>query len=165
MKKLVLIVAFALIGSSAFGQGFNLGLNLGFPTGDAGDAYTFTIGVDLHYMWDVSDTFTAGVASGYSHFLGDEIDLGSFGTIDVDDAGFIPLAAAGRLSLSDSFVLGADLGYAIGVSPDGNDGGFYYRPMLGYNISDSMQITASYRGVSVDGGSIDAVTAGINFAL
>ena len=63
------------------------------------------------------------------------------------------------------FILGADLGYAIGVSPSDNDGGFYYAPRIQYGVSESIDIVLAYRGISVDGGSFDVLTLGIEFGL
>ncbi len=164
MKNLFLFAAFALIGLTVNAQSINAGINVGLPMGDIKDSYTLNIGVDINYLWEVSDQFQAGATAGYSHFMGDSIDfLG--GSIDVEDAGFIPIAAAGRFSVSEEFTLGADLGYALGISPDGNDGGFYYAPKVQYSISDSIDIVAAYKGVSVDGGSFSTVNLGVEFGL
>ncbi len=167
MKKLLLVAVVAVFGlTNMNAQNFGAGITLGLPIGDAGDLYTFNVGLDLNYMWEVSDSFEAGVASGYNHSFGDETSF-SFGdatiTADVDDFQYIPLAAAGRFNASEEFQVGADLGYAIAVG-DG-DGGFYYRPMVGYSVSDNTQITVSYRGISVDGGSFSTINAGVNFGF
>jgi hypothetical protein len=160
MKKLVLVMAVVAFGFTANAQDFRAGINVGLPVGDSGDGYTFNLGVDLSYMWNVSDDFDAGISTGYSHFMGDTIE-----GFDVDDASFLPLAGSARFNASEDFVLGADLGYAIGISPDGNDGGFYYRPMIGYNVGGNTQITGSYSGVSVDGGTFSSINLGVNFGL
>ena len=173
MKKLFLVIivfAFAFNvtaqdTSSTDGSGFIAGISVGLPVGDAGDGYSFNITVELNFLWEVSDSFDAGIATGYSHSFGDTIDLGEFGEFDLDDASFLPIAGAARFNVSDDFILGVDLGYAIGISPDGNDGGFYYAPRLQYGVSDSIDIVAAYRGVSVDGGSFDVITLGIQFGL
>ena len=48
MKKVVLLVALAMIGFSLHAQeGLKLGANLGLPVGDAGDVSGFSIGLDL----------------------------------------------------------------------------------------------------------------------
>jgi hypothetical protein len=165
MKKLLLVFAVALFAISANAQNFNIGINAGLPIGDAGDGWTFSALIDVSYLWNVSETVDAGVATGFSHSFGDEIDLGSFGTFEVDDASFIPLAGAVRFSVSDNFSLGADLGYAIGIAPDDNDGGFYYSPRMQYSVSDSLDIVAAYRGISVEDGSFDIISLGIEFGL
>ncbi|MGM5470390.1 outer membrane beta-barrel protein [Flavobacteriaceae bacterium LMO-SS05] len=171
MKKLFLLAAIAAFGFTAGAQNaassdggrFNAGINAGLPIGDAGDGWTFNITLDLNYLWNVSESFNAGIATGYSHSFGDTIDF--FGeSIDVDDAQFLPIAGAARFNVSENFILGADLGYAIGIN-EGNDGGFYYAPRIQYSVSDSIDIVGAYRGVSVSGGSFDIITLGIEFGL
>ncbi|WP_422104267.1 outer membrane beta-barrel protein [Winogradskyella sp.] len=164
MRKLIFaafaVLAFASV--SAQGQ-FRAGLSGGLPIGDAGDAATFAIAVDLGYLFEVSDKFDAGVTTGYSHSFGDEIEILGV-TVEIDDVQFIPVAASGRFEVAPDFTLGADLGYAIGIN-DGNDGGFYYSPRVQYSVSEAIDIVAAYRGVSVDGGSWDIISAGVEFGL
>ena len=164
MKKLLLVAAIAVFGlSSVNAQNFNGGISLGLPIGDAGDAWTFNVTLDVNYLWDAGENFKAGVATGFSHSFGDSIDTG-FGTFDVEDAQFLPLAGAARFAVSEEFTLGADLGYAIGIS-EGNDGGFYYSPRAQYSLSEALDIVLAYRGVSLDGGSFDVLTLGVEFGL
>ena len=166
MKKLLLAAVVGLFAFSATAQNFNAGVTVGFPIGDFGDAYTFNAGLDLNALWEVSDSFEAGVASGYNHSFGDETSVTVGGitvTAEADDFQYIPLAGAARYNASEEFQIGADLGYAVAVG-DG-DGGFYYRPMVGYNLGENTQITASYRGVSLDGASFSTINLGVNFGL
>lgn len=158
MKKLFL-AAFAVFAfASVNAQGdFRAGVNLGLPIGDAGDAYSFNVQLDVAYLFEVSEEFDAGVTAGYSHSV-----LKS--EFDGDAAAFIPIAAAGRYAVSEDFTLGADVGYALGVN-DGNDGGFYYRPRVSYGISDSMDIVLAYSGVSLDGSTFNTVTLGVDIGL
>jgi len=46
-------------------------------------------------------------------------------------------------------VLGTDLGYALGLSPNGNEGGFYLRPSLGFNISNKTRFQLSLTSIDV----------------
>lgn len=165
MKKVLFFAAFLLMGvGSMNAQGeFRAGLSGGIPIGDAGDFATFAIAVDLGYLFEISDTFDAGVATGYSHSFGDEITIAGV-TVELDDVQFIPVAASGRFEVAPSFTLGADVGYAIGIN-DGNDGGFYYSPRAQYSVSEAIDIVAAYRGVSVDGGSWDIISAGVEFGI
>jgi len=124
MKKLFLCAAIAVFAMSNLNaQGLSAAASGGFISGDFSDGYSFNISVDLTNLWEVSDGFDAGITTGYSHSLGKD-----FNGFTPDAVGFIPLAGAARFGVSEEFTLGADLGYAIGVSPDGNDGGFYYSP-------------------------------------
>jgi len=166
MKKVLFFAALLIMGATSMNaQGqFRAGISGGLPIGDAGDLATFAIAVDLGYLFEISDSFDAGVATGYSHSFGDSIDLGPLGSFDVEDVQFIPVAASGRFEVAPNFVLGADLGYAVGIN-DGNDGGFYYSPRAQYGVSESIDIVVAFRGVSVDGGSWDIVTAGVEFGI
>lgn len=165
MKKVLFFAAFLIMGMGAMNaQGqFRAGISGGLPIGDAGDFATFAIAVDLGYLFEISDTFDAGVATGYSHSFGDELNIGGV-TVDLDDVQFIPVAASARFEVAPSFTLGADLGYAVGIN-DGNDGGFYYSPRAQYGVSEAIDIVVAFRGVSVDGGSWDIVSAGVEFGI
>ncbi|RKE94731.1 outer membrane beta-barrel protein [Ichthyenterobacterium magnum] len=157
MKKLFLFAAVAVFGlTSMNAQGLKAGVSGGFISGDFSDGYSFNISVDVTNLWDVSEDFDAGVTAGYSHSIGKD---------NIDAAGFLPIAGAARYNISEEFTLGADLGYAVGISPDGNDGGFYYSPRLQYGVSDSIDIVAAYRGVSVDGGTFNTITFGVEFGI
>ncbi|TAI48983.1 outer membrane beta-barrel protein [Flagellimonas allohymeniacidonis] len=163
MKKAAFFVLLLVLSSPMFGQGdFKASAHLGLPIGDASDFATFAIAVDLGYLLEISDEFSAGPAIGYSHSFGDDITSGGF-TIEVDDVQFLPIGGEARYAF-DSFFVGGGLGYAIGIN-DGNDGGFYYSPRFGYNVSDKVAIMAAYRGVAVDGGSWDLITAGVEINL
>ena len=161
MKKLILLFAFVFMSiSGANAQGLKLGVDLGLPLGDIKDSYGLNIGADINYLWNVSEEFDAGFSVGYSHYIGAKF-LG-FG---VPDAGFIPIAATGRFNVSGGFKIGADLGYAMGVSPSGNDGGFYYAPKLQYGVSEFLDIVLAYKGISVDGGTFSSLNLGVEFGL
>ncbi|MEW4922717.1 outer membrane beta-barrel protein [Algibacter sp. 2305UL17-15] len=163
MKKLFLCAAIAVLGlTSVNAQGSpNVGLSLGLITGDFSDGYSLNITLDASYLWEVADKIEAGAATGYSHSILDSDFSG-------DDTQFVPLAAAGRFNVSDEFVVGLDLGYAIGIN-EGNDGGFYYAPRVQYSVSESLDVVAAYRGVSIDAGPVtvgfNTITLGVELAL
>lgn len=164
MKKVLLIAAFAFVSFGVQAQeGFKLGVYAQLPIGDAGDITSFGLGLDAAYMFEVSDSFDAGIATGFINtFVKKELtDLGADSAVQ-----FIPIAAAGRFSASEEFVIGADLGYALGIN-DGNDGGFYYRPLVGYNISEKTQLNVSYTGVSIKDAdsSFSTINLGVLFSL
>lgn len=162
MKKVLLIAVFAIFGlGTVNAQGaFSYGANIALPTGDAAKGTSFGFGLDVNYMFNSGEEFSYGLASGFQYFLGKTVA----GT-KIDNGSFLPIAAAGRYKASESFVLGADVGYAVGISPSTNKGGFYYRPMVGYNLGENMQVNAFYSGISLTGGTFSSVGVGIMFGL
>jgi hypothetical protein len=167
MKKL-LIVAFVTImgvGAANAQEGIlNGGLNVGVPTGDANDFYGLTLGAELNYMYPVADGFTLGPSIQYSHFFGKDVEVLGGSSIEVSDASFLPISGAARFNVSDKFVVGANLGYAVGLS-DGLDGGFYYRPLVGYKIGDTTQLNLSYSGITNDGVDVNNISLGVMFGI
>ena len=165
MKKLLLcaaIAVFVLTSVNAQG-GLKAGINVGLVPGDFSDVASFNLTLDAAHLWEVSDQIEVGAVTGFSQTFTKEID--GFETNDVQ---FLPIAAAARLSISEEFTVGVDLGYAVGIN-EGNDGGFYYAPRVQYSISESLDIVAAYRGVSIDAGPIsvgfNTITLGVEFGL
>ncbi len=172
MKKIIFTAAaaFAFAFSNAQDAGFKAGIHLGMPIGTSGDSYSFNGGVDAAYMWSVADKFQAGLTTGYSYYAGKEVSTPSItigaitipGTSVKVNGAFIPVAATGQYSFSDKIFGGLDLGYAIYAGDGSGDGGFYYQPKVGYQ-TEKYEIYASYKGISVDGGSISSVGLGFNY--
>lgn len=164
MKKSILIAVIAFVGiTSAFGQEGNLkiGLNGGIPVGDIEEFASFKLGADVAYRYALAESLELGGLVGYSHFFGESGEEDGF-SFEVDDIQFLPVAASGRYTI-ESFLLGVDLGYAIGIN-DGNEGGFYYRPHVGYNFG-KLGVVASYSGISRDSFTVSAVNLGVELAL
>lgn len=153
-KTLLLLVTLFIIGSTeSFAQGnIKFGGNIGIPVGDA-DVYDLNYGADLAYFFEVSDGFSLGPMVGYTGYSVDDFNVS-----------FLPIAASGRYAFqASSFFLGVDLGYAVGLE-DGLDGGFYYRPKVGYDFG-LLGVIASYSGISVDGGTFSSLNLGVEFSL
>src|SRR5690606_25895375 len=164
MKKSLFFLFMMLFAvTSAFSQSnFKIGINAGLPVGDVEDQATFQLGADVAYLYPVSELFSVGGLLGYSHFFGDEVVLLG-ANVDVDDFSFLPIAASARFGFANSLFVGADLGYAIGID-DGNDGGFYYRPKVGYSFG-GVALIASFAGIAVDGGDVSSVNLGVEFGF
>ncbi|WP_068595915.1 hypothetical protein ACF3NR_04235 [Vaginella massiliensis] len=140
MKKLVLAAAvavFGIAGVNAQTTGVEGGVHVGIPVGDVSDVSSFNIGIDVAYLYPIAQNFKLGLASGYDHFIGKD---------DVDDFGFIPLAASAKFNPTQNFFVGADLGYAF-ATKDNMDGGFYYQPKVGYSGA-AVDVYGFYKGVA-----------------
>ncbi|MGA9639119.1 hypothetical protein [Flavobacterium sp.] len=164
MKKIILttVSIFAFGFANAQEGNFKVGAHLGLPIGDLKDSHSLNIGADVAYVWGISDKFEAGIASGYSTYLGKTIDIPG-GSYKVESIGFIPVAATAKYNIATDWFLGADLGYAIATSKDGK-GGLLYQPKFGYN-GDTFEVYAGYKGISVENGSVNSVNLGVNFKL
>jgi hypothetical protein len=152
----------ALEKKSLIAQEANVGLSAALPVGNFADITTFGFNLDANYLWEVSEQFNLGVATGFHYYFGK--DLGSR-YYNPKDWGFLPISAAGRFNASKDFTIGADVGYAIGINPNGNDGGFYYAPKIQYGIIETLDIVVAYKRVSLDGLSLGAITLGIEYRL
>lgn len=167
MKKLVLAAAvavFGIAGVNAQTTGVEAGVHIGIPVGDIADYSSFNVGLDVAYLHPISSNFKLGVASGYSHFIGKDYDFSAGGvtyTIEGEDFGIVPVAATAKFFPTQNFFIGADLGYAF-VTEEGADGGFYYQPKVGYSGA-LVDVFASYKGISQDGGTISTVGAGVAY--
>ena len=164
MKKLLFFLFVMLFAvNSAFTQSnFKIGVNAGIPVGDVEDVASFQLGADVAYLYPVSELFSVGALAGYSHFFGDDVNT-PLGTVNVDDFSFLPIAASARFGFANSLFVGGDLGYAIGID-DGNDGGLYYRPKVGYSFGP-VAVIASFAGIAVDGGDASSVNLGVEFGF
>ena len=143
----------ALSLTSLNAQTFKIGASLGLPTADASDFTSLVLGVDAYYYFtDIDAPIEFGLNAGFRNFFGDEIEvLGQ--NVDFEDAQFLPIAAAARLKIFGTLSGGLDAGYALGIS-DGLDGGFYFRPVVGIDIADTIELNASYESI------LDAATWG-----
>ena len=156
MKKLLFLLALIICGNVANAQ-FKVGVNAGVPVGDAADYYDLSAGLDLYYMFgDSKDALLKfGVASGFLNYFGKEIDGGA----SIDDAGFIPIAVAARITFLSTLSFGPDIGYGIGIN-DGNDGGVYGRAVLGLDLGNTIEVNAFYHLVKIEKG-MDFATTGL----
>ncbi|MDP2161656.1 MAG: hypothetical protein Q8K02_14320 [Flavobacterium sp.] len=133
MKKFILVLSLVAV---SFTQAqelkitpenswFKAGVNVGMPIGDTADITSLTVGGDFRGQYLVNPSFGIGIASGYNHF---------FGKDDVKDFGLIPLAGFVRYYFQPKgLFLGTDLGYGFLTNTDGNSGGMYINPQIGYH--------------------------------
>lgn len=165
MRKTVLLVALLISSIGMRAQETNISLSGALELSDT-DPLKFGINLGINYLWEASEKFDLGLTAGYHHYFRDDYQLVPSTTIDVPDFSFLPLAAAARFNATERLTLGADIGYAFGISPDENDGGFYYAPKIQFGVTPKLDILAAYKSISFDGGaSFDVFTLGLEFGL
>lgn len=162
MKKLILsamaVCAFGL--ASAQEGGFKAGVNVGLPMGDTGDVASLAIGAEVAYMFPISDEFQIGASVGYLTFMAKEYEVMGV-KVKPDNAAFLPISAIAQYSFTENIFAGVDLGYAMGMAPEGNDGGMLYQPKVGYQ-TETFEVFLGYRGISTEGTATSSV--GVGFA-
>lgn len=165
MKKtilaLVAVIAFSFTAKAQFTP--SVSITAGLPVGDVKESTSFALSADLYFMKYINDSFDIGLTAGYTNYFGKDYET-VLGTVEGTNVSYLPLAAAFRFGLTEDFSIGSDLGYAFGLT-DGVDGGFYYKPVIGFNIGNSSQLMLSYQGISQDGFKANYVGLGFVFGL
>ena len=156
MKKL-LIIALVLFGYTATAQGvFKIGATAGVAASDAKEISDWALGVDAYYMFEAEDAIlNFGPTVGFRNFFMSE---------DLDDVQFLPLAGAARIKLFGILNAGVDLGYAVAIS-DFVDGGLYYRPVVGLDIADTIELNVSFESISSSNNTNDVNWGNINVGV
>lgn len=161
MKKYLLSVIIGFVFSIfTYAQsGLNLGFSIGFPYESySGYDYSFAFSGDINYLFEVSTAFDLGIATGYGHAIGENFYVGPIlGSFETPDYQYVPIALAGRIQANQRLTLGADIGYGISVTSAKDlannkyyTGGFYWRPMVGFNMNEKLQLNFNYIGISDD---------------
>ncbi|MBT9189640.1 outer membrane beta-barrel protein [Zobellia russellii] len=159
---LFLTLTFSCI--SLFAQeGFKIGAHAGMPIGDYNDFVSVVIGADVGYMWAPNKAFDLGVKAGIIHGFA-ETFTGQNITVDYPSVQFLPLAASIRLWPSKTFSIGGDIGNAFGLN-EGNDGGFYYRPQIGFQVGPKSELNFSYTGITINDSTWNTVTMGFVYTF
>jgi hypothetical protein len=144
MKKLLLSIALVTFCLTANAQ-FSLGAGVGIPTGDVGEFTSTSYNLSATYMFGAESDFKFGLSASYLAFSGktiDEIDFGNYA--------WLPIATVLNYSVSDKLSVGSDVGYGVGLSPEGLGGGFYLRPNITYAVGDKTSFNLNYSTISDD---------------
>jgi hypothetical protein len=157
MKKLLLVLS--IVGASVFsanaqdnsstGFHFGGGLRLGLPVGDFADGWSFGIGAELQGEYMFTEKVSATVTTGYTAFMGKDIDIPGGGSVKMDGVGLIPILAGVRVYPAPSFFIGGKIGYGILTGNGDSEGALNYEPQIGYN-GTKFQVALGYNGLSKD---------------
>ncbi|HUH46552.1 MAG TPA: hypothetical protein VLZ54_05310 [Arenibacter sp.] len=163
MKRTILALLFVLIGISLYGQrGMKIGIHGGLPLNEFKEETSIMLGLDLGYRFALGEVVDFGIMTGYIYAFPEKYHL-DYG-VDLPSIQFVPLTGSVRIWPSNSFSLGVDAGQAIGIN-EGNEGGFYYRPTLGYLMGAQAEVNVSYTGIQLEGRSWATVSLGIFYTF
>ncbi len=156
IQRIILLVACCLTYFSVASQeGFKIGVQAGLPLGDYNDLVGVVIGADIGYMWAPNKLFDLGVKVGIIHGFAEKFRAETV-SVELPSIQFVPVAASVRLWPSRSFSFGGDIGQAFGLN-EGNEGGFYYRPQIGFQMGPKSELNFSYTAINKDEGAWSAV--------
>jgi hypothetical protein len=162
MKKVILVFALVLSSLAANAQ-FSISINAGLPISDIEEYSSFALSGDVGYSFATESHLMLGVSAGFLNYFGEDYEvLGS--TIEAESIQFLPVAASLFYRISNNFSAGSKVGYAFGIN-EGNDGGFYYKPMLNYVVGNATSLSLFYEGISDDGVNANNVGLGFTFGL
>lgn len=157
--QLLPVILFALTCSIASSQeGFKIGAHGGIPIGDLNDQIGIVIGADIGYLWAPNKVFDLGIKAGFIHGFPETFKAETI-TVKLPSVQFAPVAASVRIWAAKSFSFGGDVGHAIGLNK-GNDGGFYYRPQIGFQVGPQSEINFSYTAIDLGEATWSTVTVG-----
>ena len=160
MKKLFFLCVLLLGIEYGYSQeGFKLAINAGLPMGDSSDYYMVNLSADLDYLFHVTEEIHLGIATGYSHYLAKSSEE------TIDDFSFIPIGGTAQINISDDFIVGADVGFGVGIMPKENDGGFFYAPRVQYAFNENLDLVLSYQGLVTNSAQMNALSIGLEFYL
>lgn len=143
MKK-ILFVSILLTSLCVFSQReLNVGVNGGITIGDIKPVSSSAFGLEANYLFDLYEDFKFGPSLSAVYFLPKNND-----GLEIDPLVYIPIGMAIRFqTLDDAFYVGGDFGFAIGISPSGDRGGVYFKPLVGYNINQNFKVNLFYSAV------------------
>jgi len=142
MKKLF-FVAIATVGFAVSGTAqetkIKVGVDVGFPMGDIKDGTSLNLGLNGAYIWEnVTEGLDAGVGVSYNMYTAKG---------GGDSVSFLPIYGTANYNFTENIFAGADIGYALGLSPSGVDGGVYYQPKVGYK-TEMYEVFLGYKAIS-----------------
>jgi len=168
MKKiLLLLVVLSAVVFNSFAQSksddaakFSIGIDPGLPVGNASDAYTFGLGIDLKYDLPVATSTFFNVSAGYTALFTKSAlkDIGAKSTY-----GYIPLKVGIKYYVDDAFFVEGQIGATFSTESGGGTA-FAYAPGVGYKFSDAVEGGVRYEGWSHDG-SLSQIALRIAFSF
>lgn len=168
MKKYLFLFSIICLGVTSIQaqqkQGLKLEANLGIAVGEYSNATVFGLGADMLYLFNVSGSFQLGPSVGYQTYFGRGTSLPPAMTGGREaDIQFLPMALTSRYYFFDELFLGADVGYGLGLN-EGNDGGFLYKPKVGFSFG-LISTILSYTGVVGEFDTFNSVNIGFEVAF
>lgn len=144
MKKILLLIFICTAIKISAQEQFNIGVNGGITVGATiKSASNIAFGFDANYLFKLTEDFVIGPSLGFIYFNAKSIE-----GVKRDPFMYVPMGGAVRFnSIDDVFYIGIDAGFAVGISPEGDSGAVFLKPIIGYKINDSFKLNVFYSGL------------------
>jgi hypothetical protein len=162
-QLLPILLCTLTFGAASSQEGFKIGAQGGLPIGDFNDQIGVVVGADIGYMWAPNQVFDLGIKAGIIHGFAERFRAETV-SVKLPSMQFAPVAASLRIWPSPAFSFGADVGQAFGLN-DGNEGGFYYRPQIGFQTGPQSELNFSYTAIDQDTETWSTVTLGFVYTF
>ncbi len=164
MKKVILLIAILLsVFTMQAQKGFKLGIHGSLPLGENKNLVSLGAGLDLGYMYPLGEVVDLGIMTGFTNgfpeTFHEDVVLD-----DLPHVQFIPLGLSVRIWPSNSFSFGGEVGNAFGIN-EGNEGGLFYKPLVGFLLGAQTELNVSYTNVILDGEDWNTVNLGILYTF
>lgn len=143
MKKVIFTLAIAAFGLAAGAQDKasnktfkpSVGLEVGLPIGDLGDAASLVIGGSLQGEYMAAQTVGLTLNAGYLNISGKN---------GAGSTGLIPVLAGAKFYFAEKFFGHAQAGLSFSTETGGGSA-FTYAPGFGYQASENFDLTLKYQ--------------------
>ncbi|MRI00327.1 hypothetical protein GH721_07225 [Kriegella sp. EG-1] len=164
MKKNILVIVFALLSFALQAQkGFKLGFHGSLPLGENNEVVSLGAGIDVGYMYPLGEVVDLGIMTGFTNGFPEKFHTDVV-LYDLPNIQFVPVALGLRVWPSNSFSFGGEIGNAFGIN-EGNEGGLYYRPLVGLLLGAQFEVNLSYTNVILDGEDWNTVNLGVLYTF
>lgn len=162
MKKMMLLVLLSLsLSFYAQDKDLNVGINVGITNGDIKPYSNMAFGLDANYLFHWFEDFKFGPSVNLVYFSPKTVN-----GQEIKPLVYVPIGGSIRFqAFEEAFYAGGDVGYAIGLSPSGDRGGVYFKPIIGYNISNSLHVNVFYSTVKKRKPAYSYVGVGFSFNI
>lgn len=171
MKKIVLgilvLISFSQVNAQSGNNGLGVGLDLGLPLGDFGDAAKLGIGGSVKFLYGVGTSGQLTLTSGYTTFKAKDIPSGYDASSSI-----IPILAGYRHNLGGLY-LEPQLGYGIygskfsyqNVSESSSDGAFTWAVGAGYAMTPGVDVGVRFQSATKEGEALNLLGIALRYVI
>jgi hypothetical protein len=155
MNKMILFFAtMTITAASANAQNFSIGGNVGAGTTSG---YKLAAGGDVQVDIPATTGLKITASAGYQNWAFENNGFKGH-------TSFIPILAGAKFNLSSKLYGHGQLGYSVSTK-SGGGGSFTYAPSIGYMISNNLDLSAKYMGLSNNGATVSALFARLAYTF